>query len=101
MCDYSLHHVTSRPARIEDRLVTTKFSNSITCGSPQSASPMSPSAYYPAPKLRLTVMSSVRHLSGSGFCRTRRSDSGSPVSGRSIWTTPPRTMMRWNFRTGR
>jgi hypothetical protein len=32
MCDYSLHHVTSRPARIEDRLVTTKFSNSITRG---------------------------------------------------------------------
>jgi hypothetical protein len=32
MCDYSLHHVTSRPARIEDRLMTTKFSNSITRG---------------------------------------------------------------------
>jgi hypothetical protein len=32
MCDYSLHQVASRPARIEDRLVTTKFSNSITRG---------------------------------------------------------------------
>jgi hypothetical protein len=32
MCDYSLHHVASRPARIEDKLVTTKFSNSITRG---------------------------------------------------------------------
>jgi hypothetical protein len=32
MCDYSLHQVTSRPARIEDRLVTTKFTNSITRG---------------------------------------------------------------------
>src|SRR6516165_4325882 len=32
MCDYSLHHVATRPARIEDELVTTKFSNSITRG---------------------------------------------------------------------
>ena len=32
MCDYSLHNVASRPARIEDKLVTTKFSNSITRG---------------------------------------------------------------------
>ena len=32
MCDYSLHHVASRPAKIEDRLVTTKFRTSITLG---------------------------------------------------------------------
>jgi len=32
MCDYSLHHVASRPARIEDKLVTTKFPKSITRG---------------------------------------------------------------------
>jgi hypothetical protein len=32
MCDYSLHHVATRPARIEDRLVVTKFANSITRG---------------------------------------------------------------------
>ena len=32
MCDYSLHHVATRPARIEDKLVTTKFPNSITRG---------------------------------------------------------------------
>ena len=30
MCDYSLHHVATRPAKIEDKLVTTKFTNSIT-----------------------------------------------------------------------
>jgi hypothetical protein len=29
MCDYSLHHVANRPAQIEDKLVTTKFMNSI------------------------------------------------------------------------
>src|ERR1700730_5564684 len=32
MCDYSLHHVATRPARIEDKLVVTKFNNSITRG---------------------------------------------------------------------
>jgi hypothetical protein len=32
MCDYSLHHVASRSARVEDKLVTTKFDNAITHG---------------------------------------------------------------------
>ena len=32
MCDYSLHHVANRPAEIEDKLVATKFSHSITRG---------------------------------------------------------------------
>jgi hypothetical protein len=32
MCDYSLHSVATRPAQIEDQLVTTKFSNCITRG---------------------------------------------------------------------
>jgi len=32
MCDYSLHHVATRPAKIEDKLVTTKFHNTITRG---------------------------------------------------------------------
>src|SRR5260370_30808458 len=32
MCDYSLHHVATRPARVEDKLVTTKFPKAITRG---------------------------------------------------------------------
>jgi hypothetical protein len=32
MCDYSLEHVASRPAKVGDKLVTTKFTNSITRG---------------------------------------------------------------------
>jgi hypothetical protein len=32
MCDYSLHHVSSRPAKVGDRLVTTKFHRSMTRG---------------------------------------------------------------------
>jgi hypothetical protein len=32
MCDYSLHHVASRPARVGDKVVTTKFADTITRG---------------------------------------------------------------------
>jgi hypothetical protein len=32
MCDYSLQYVASRPGKVGDKLVTTKFSNSITGG---------------------------------------------------------------------
>jgi hypothetical protein len=32
MCDYSLHDVASRPAKVGDKLVTTQFTNSITRG---------------------------------------------------------------------
>ena len=32
MCDYSLHNVASRPAKVGDKLVTTQFATSITRG---------------------------------------------------------------------
>ena len=32
MCDYSLHHVASRPAKVGDKVVTPRFDNSVTCG---------------------------------------------------------------------
>jgi hypothetical protein len=32
MCDYSLHHVASRPAKVSDRLVTTKLTKSSARG---------------------------------------------------------------------
>ena len=32
MCDYSLHAVRTRPAKIEDKLVTSSFQNTITRG---------------------------------------------------------------------
>ena len=32
MCDYSLHNVATRPAKVGDRLVTTQFAESITRG---------------------------------------------------------------------
>jgi len=38
MCDYSLHLVASRPAKIGDKLVTTKFNNTLTGASRGSKS---------------------------------------------------------------
>ena len=32
MCDYSLHNVASRPAKVGDKLVSTQFPNAITRG---------------------------------------------------------------------
>lgn len=32
MCDYSLHGVASRPAKVGDRLITTEFKNTLTRG---------------------------------------------------------------------
>jgi hypothetical protein len=32
MCDYSLEHIASRPAAVGDKLVTTRFSGSLTRG---------------------------------------------------------------------
>lgn len=32
MCDYSLHHIASRPVQVADRLVSTDFVQSITRG---------------------------------------------------------------------
>lgn len=32
MCDYSLHNVATRPAKVGDKLVSTRFQNSITRG---------------------------------------------------------------------
>jgi len=39
MCDYSLEYVASRPAKVGDKLVTTKFPNSITRGFTEIGTP--------------------------------------------------------------
>jgi hypothetical protein len=39
MCDYSLHNITSRPAEVGDRLVSTQFRGAITRGFATSDEP--------------------------------------------------------------
>jgi hypothetical protein len=101
MCDYSLHHVANRPAKIGDKLVATKFNNSILADSRRSGSRTLRSACCLVPRSHSTRMSNVSRRSASVFCRTRKSGSGSRASGKSIWTTPWPITMRWNFLTGR
>ena len=98
MCDYSLHHVASRPAKIEDKLVTTKFSNSVTRGFAAVGEPDVAVCVLPGTELRLTRMSCVSGHWAS--CQPKKSDVGSPASGRSIWTTLQPITMPWNSRTG-
>ncbi len=101
MCDYSLHLVANRPAKIEDKLVTTKFNNSITRGFAAVGLPNVAVCLLPGPRSHSTRMSNVSRRSASVFCRTRKSGSGSRAFGKSIWTIRWPITMRWNFPTGR
>ena len=100
MCDYSLHSVKSRPARVGDKLTTRNF-NTGTRGfaAPEDAS-----------------ISSLRSSgNGARVCQGGKVQSARIVclegkygrlirrrsSGKSIRTTREHIMMRWNFQTGR
>jgi hypothetical protein len=62
MCDYSLHHPASRPARLEDKLVVTKNFEILSHAALRlSVSRMLPSVCCLARKLRSTRMSSAGH----------------------------------------
>jgi hypothetical protein len=52
MCDYSLHFVASRPARVGDKLVSTRFRASPTRGFAAIGQADIPFACCPGPKLR-------------------------------------------------
>jgi hypothetical protein len=52
MCDYSLHHVKSRPAKVGEMLVTKKFENSITRGFAAPAEPEVAVCLLPGTELR-------------------------------------------------
>jgi hypothetical protein len=51
MCDYSLHLVASRPAKVGDRLVTTDFAKSITRGFAAIGEPEVPVCLLPGTEL--------------------------------------------------
>jgi len=52
MCDYSLHNVKSRPAKVGDKLASTKFTTSITHGFAAPANQTSPYVCFRAQKSR-------------------------------------------------
>ena len=64
MCDYSLDLVASRPAKVGDELVTTKFKNSITRGFAAIGEPNVAVCLLPGTEGRVRKGSQVRAL----FC---------------------------------
>ncbi len=101
MCDYSLHHVANRPAKIEDKLVATKFHNSITRGFAAVGQPNVAVCLLPGTEIAFDESVECEPSFGIGILRTRRLGSDSRASGKSIWTTPWPITKRWNFPTGR
>ena len=51
MCDYSLHHLASRPAKVGEPLVTTKFEHTSTQGFVAPSDPSTPVCVLPGTEL--------------------------------------------------
>ena len=88
MCDYSLHNVATRPAQIEDKLITTRFSNSITRGFAAVGEPHVAVCLLPGTEIAFDKNVECQPLFDIGILPSKRSDSGSRGSGRPTWITP-------------
>lgn len=69
MCDYSLHHVASRPARVGDKLVSTNFMNSGTRGFAAIAEPNVAVCLLPGTELAFEDNLECQAAFGIGFKR--------------------------------
>jgi hypothetical protein len=78
MCDYSLHAVASRPAKVGDKLVSTQFPNTITRGFCDPSQPRVAVCLLPGTELKKKSNANLR----SGFCRRENPPTRSRVSGR-------------------
>ena len=65
MCDYSLHNVAARPAKVGDKLVSTRFTNSMTRGFATAGDP-NVSVCLP-PGTELAFATDVRYETAIGF----------------------------------
>src|SRR5262249_21894806 len=90
MCDYSLHNVAPRPAKVSDKLVTTQFPNTITRGFSDPSNPYV--AVCLLPGTELAFEKEVECKRSFGFL---------PTPARSISIGRRRTMMRWSSPTER
>src|ERR1700722_805100 len=95
MCDYSLHNVKTRPAKVGDKL-TTRFFQSGTRGfcAPEDASVAV--CVMPGTELSFDKMSGV-NVCGPGI---RRSSTGLRSSDRSTKKSHPPITTRWNSQMG-
>ena len=97
MCDYSLHHVASRPATVGDKLVTTKFVNTPTGGF--AALDNANVAVCLRPGTELAFERDLECGRCSASCRAAKSASAWRVSGKSTWSNLASITTRWNSPT--
>ena len=64
MCDYSLEHLANRPAKVRDKLVSTKFNNSITRGFTEVGKPLVAVCLMPGTELAFEKEVSCVHALG-------------------------------------
>lgn len=72
MCDYSLESVAARPAKVGDRLVSSRFANSITRGFAAAGEPEVAVCLLPGTELAFD--DEIAFESAFGFRATRRLD---------------------------
>ena len=99
MCDYSLHHVASRPAKVGDKLLTSKFFNTPTGGFAAEDDANVAVCLLAGTETPSSRTSNANPRSAS--FRAANSGSGWPDFGRSIWTSPAYITMRLNSPTAR
>ena len=99
MCDYSLHDVASRPAKVGDKLKVTDFAKSITRGFAGNGEPEV--AVCLLPGTELAFEDDVRYDRALSLFGKACVDQRSHGSGGSIRTIRISTTTRWNFRTAR
>jgi hypothetical protein len=73
MCDYSLHHVASRPAKVGDKLVTTKFDGSSTRGFTAIGEPNVAVCLMPGIEIAFENNVEYERILGRGLLPDRRS----------------------------
>jgi hypothetical protein len=69
MCDYSLHHVVSRPARVSDKLLSTSFLSSNTRGFAAAGEPYVAVCLLPGTELAFEENLKCESAYGFGYKR--------------------------------
>jgi hypothetical protein len=72
MCDYSLHHVASRPAEVGDKLVTTRFDQTLTRGFAAVGEPSVAVCLLPGTEIAFDDNIEYDRVFGRGILPTRK-----------------------------
>jgi hypothetical protein len=99
MCDYSLHHVASRPAKVGDKLVSTKFINTPTGGFAAHDNPNV--AVCLLPGTEIAFEQDVECEAALGILPSRKIGQRLARFRQVNLVNLACTTMRWNFRTAR